>query len=196
MTTATTESSIDSALDTLMNSNLEELNRTQSKELCFIIDSLSDDFKVFLTERVRWPQSWTFPPLSGGVIRGLLHHQTPMSSSTINRVELTDAQRREFQALLERNCSSIFDDLGDAVSDTCQEYAEALNSTGDDETTESFREELFSMIDYRCVVAGLNDWYLLPCLNGGGFFVCVLYLRILQPTTHDREYFLRNRTHK
>ena len=80
-----------------------------------------------------------------------------MSSSTINRVELTDAQRREFQALLERNCSSIFDDLGDAVSDTCQEYAEALNSTGDDETTESFREELFSMIDYRCVVAGLND---------------------------------------
>ena len=80
-----------------------------------------------------------------------------MTTTTINRVELTEAQRREFQALLERNCSSIFDDLGDAVSETCQEYAESLNSAGDDETTESFREDLFEMIDYRCVVTGLTD---------------------------------------
>lgn len=80
-----------------------------------------------------------------------------MSSSTINRIELTATQRRELEALLERNCSSILDDLGDAISETCLEYAQSLNSTGDDETTESFREELFSMIDYRCVVTGLND---------------------------------------
>ena len=80
-----------------------------------------------------------------------------MSSSTINRIELTAAQRREFQALIERNCSTMFNDLGDAVSETCLQYAEALNSAGDDETTESFREELFEMIDYRCVVTGLND---------------------------------------
>ena len=118
-----------------------------------------------------------------------------MTTSTINRVELTAAQRREFQELIERNCSSIFDDLGDAISETCQEYAEALNSAGDDDTTESFREELFEMVDYRCVVTGLNNWYLLPCLTAGGFRV-VLYLRILQPTTHNRENFLRNRTHK
>lgn len=80
-----------------------------------------------------------------------------MTTTTINRVELTAAQRREFQALLERNCSTMFDDLGDAISETCQEYAEALNSAGDDETTESFREDLFSMVDYRCVVEGLTD---------------------------------------
>jgi len=85
----------------------------------------------------------------------VLHHQTLMSTTTINRIELTDAQRREFQALLERNCQSIFDDLGDLVQDTCQQYAETLNSSGDDETTESFREELFEMIDYRCVVTGI-----------------------------------------
>jgi len=42
----------------------------------------------------------------------VLHHQTLMSTTTINRIELTDAQRREFQALLERNCQSIFDDAG------------------------------------------------------------------------------------
>jgi len=80
-----------------------------------------------------------------------------MTTPTINRVELTDAQRLEFQALLERNCSTMFDDLGDAISETCQEYAEALISAGDAATTESFREELFEMVDYRCVVTGLND---------------------------------------
>ena len=80
-----------------------------------------------------------------------------MTTTPINRVELSQAQRREFQALLERNCSTMFDDLGDAISETCQQYAEALNSAGDDETTESFREDLFAIVDYRCVVEGLND---------------------------------------
>ena len=80
-----------------------------------------------------------------------------MSSSTINRIELTSAQIREFQQLIERNCSTMFDDLGDAISDTCLEYAESLNSAGDDETTESFREELFEMVDYRCVVTGFTE---------------------------------------
>lgn len=82
-----------------------------------------------------------------------------MSTPTINRIELTADQRREFQALLERNCSKVFDMLGDAVADTAQQYAEALNSSGDEETTTQYQEQLFDMVDYRCVVPSINDWH-------------------------------------
>ena len=116
-----------------------------------------------------------------------------MTTPTINRVELTDAQRLEFQALLERNCSTMFDDLGDAISETCQEYAEALNSAGDDATTESFREELFEMVDYRCVVTGLNDWYLLPPSSGGLFPRVQQYITMTTTSPVLTENQLRNK---
>jgi hypothetical protein len=56
MITSAPSLTIDSALSLLLQSDLEELNRTQSKQLCSIIDSLSDEFKGFLSERVSWPK--------------------------------------------------------------------------------------------------------------------------------------------
>ena len=90
---------------------------------------------------------------------------TTMSNTTINRLELTEAQRIEFQALLERNCSKVFDQLGDAVWETSQEYASALNASGDDDITEDFREQLIEIVDYRCAVPSLTDWYISPPLS-------------------------------
>ena len=113
-----------------------------------------------------------------GFIRGVLHNQTPMTTSTINglelnaveslieqhcsdssvnRLELTDAQRREFQSLIEQNCSDAYEALDTELLTTARQYAEALNSAGDDPTTENFFEELVEMVDIRCVVTGLND---------------------------------------
>lgn len=80
-----------------------------------------------------------------------------MSSTTSTPIKFTVEQRRELMALLDRNCSTMFDDLGDAISETCLDYAVALNPDGDEDTIERFREELFEMVDYRCVVIGYNN---------------------------------------
>jgi Tfp pilus assembly protein PilN len=80
-----------------------------------------------------------------------------MSSSTINRVELTATQRRELQALLERNCSSIFDELAALVDESAREYAESLNPEADETSLETITDQLLNLVDIRCVVTGLND---------------------------------------
>mgnify|MGYP006872195162 CR=1 FL=1 len=49
--------SIETALEALASCNLKEANPSQSKMLCGIIDSLPDEFKSWINERICWPES-------------------------------------------------------------------------------------------------------------------------------------------
>ena len=80
-----------------------------------------------------------------------------MSSSTINRFELTDAQRLEFQSFIERNCQRVFDDLADSVQATAREYAESFSPEADEDSLETITDQLLDLVDIRCVVEGINN---------------------------------------
>ena len=80
-----------------------------------------------------------------------------MSTPTVNRFELTDAQRREFQCFIERNCQRVFDDLADSVHATSREFAESFNPNADEDSIEVITDELLELVDIRCVVKGIYD---------------------------------------
>ena len=60
---------------------------------------------------------------------------------------LTDAERIEFKEFLETECSELRQKLFACIFDSAQEYASALNSAGDNDTTDLYREELLQLID-------------------------------------------------
>jgi len=66
---------------------------------------------------------------------------------SIPTLTLTDAERTEFQELIQANCAELRQKLFATIFDTSQEYASALNSAGDNDTTDLYREELLQLID-------------------------------------------------
>ena len=56
MTQTQNLTSIETALEALASCNLKEANHSQSRMLCAIIDSLPDEFKSWMNERICWPE--------------------------------------------------------------------------------------------------------------------------------------------
>ena len=72
---------------------------------------------------------------------------SPLNLSSLPTLNLTNAERIEFKEFVETECSELRQKLFAGIFDSAQEYASALNSAGDNDTTDLYREQLLQLID-------------------------------------------------